>query len=81
MTTRRRQVGTASVSKGQAKKRTLSPNPLATSDGTNSESTGMLCFYCHEMLIADQPGGLNGRHLVTGVKYGQCNEAIKQKEN
>lgn len=37
------------------------------------------CFYCREILIADQPGGRNPRHQYEGVPYGMCPEAIQAR--
>lgn len=35
------------------------------------------CFYCHEALIADQPGGHHPRHQ-TGIPYGLCRQAMAE---
>ncbi len=36
----------------------------------------MICMHCLEELTADQPGGLNPRHRVSGLPYGWCRESL-----
>jgi hypothetical protein len=38
------------------------------------------CFYCFQPIGADQPGGLNPRHVSDNVPYGECEPARKEKE-
>lgn len=39
------------------------------------------CYYCGEILIADQPGGKNPRHKATGLSYGLCSERLTNMVN
>jgi hypothetical protein len=34
-----------------------------------------ICYYCLNPLEADQPGGLNPRHVYNQVPYGECRQA------
>jgi len=58
---------------------------IDTSAGKNSahesKTPPARCFYCREILIADQPGGRNPRHQYEAIPYGQCREAIQARRN
>lgn len=53
-------------------------SPYEPSGADTSQRTAC-CFYCRELLIADQPGGLNCRH-IDNVPYGMCAAARKVRE-
>lgn len=65
--------------KANGRRQTTSPTELDSDLIPRRYERIGFCFYCLEPVEARQPGGTEARHVLSGVPYQQCPQALKAR--